>query len=181
MSRIGKRPIVLPSGVTATVDGRTVQVTGPKGTLSQLLPVGVQVAQTDGQLTVSVANPENTQERAFWGLSQKLIANMVEGVTKGFEKKLVVSGVGYKVALQGSALVLHLGFSHPVNFPLPAGITASVDGLEITLTGTDRQLVGQVAANIRKLRKPEPYKGKGITYAGEVIRRKAGKAAKAGA
>ncbi len=181
MSRVGKKPIVIPDGVTVTVDGQHVAVKGPKGELSQTVLPMVTVTVADGQATVMVADTTDQQQVAYWGLFRKLVANMVEGVTDGFEKKLEVNGVGYKVALQGNGLLLNLGYSHPIEFPLPDGISANVEGNVITISGIDKALVGEVAANIRKLRKPEPYKGKGIKYSDEQIRRKAGKAAKAAA
>ncbi|MBI5621866.1 50S ribosomal protein L6 [Candidatus Falkowbacteria bacterium] len=181
MSRIGKQPIVIPAGVTVQLTEGQVTVTGPKGQLHCEVHPDVLLHLQDNQLTVSVKNPEDKTDRSLWGLFRKLIANMVEGVTTGFQKKLEINGVGYRAALQGATLVLNLGYSHPVTFALPEGISAVVEGNTITVSGADRQLVGQVAADIRKQRKPEPYKGKGIKYVDEVIRRKAGKAAKAAA
>ncbi|MFA6534427.1 MAG: 50S ribosomal protein L6 [Patescibacteria group bacterium] len=181
MSRIGKKLIVVPAGVTVTYADNLVTVKGPKGELTQKIDSTVKVAIQDGQINLTVLDPTDNQQNAFWGLFRKLIANMVEGVVSGFSKKLEINGVGYKVASKGDKLVLNLGFSHPIEFALPQGITAAVEGNQITISGLDRQLVGQTAANIRKLRKPEPYKGKGIKYSDEVIHRKAGKAAKAGA
>lgn len=181
MSRIGKKPIDLPTTVEVTVKDCEVTVKGPRGSLTQKFDPSVKVEVKDKQVLVSVADPLEKRQRAFWGLFRKLIDNMVNGVVAGFEKKLEINGVGYRVALQGNALVLNLGFSHPIKFALPPGIIAKVDNNQITISGSDRQLVGEVAASIRKLRKPEPYKGKGIKYVGEVIRRKAGKAAKAAA
>lgn len=178
MSRIGKQPIVIPAGVTVTSADGVVTVTGPKGTMTQVLPTTVTATLADGALNITVADPEDHRQRAFWGLFRKLIGNMVDGVVSGYSKKLEVNGVGFRVALQGQKLVMSLGFSHPVEFVLPDGIAGTVEGNSITLTGVDKELVGQTAANIRKLKKPEPYKGKGIKYADEVIRRKAGKAAK---
>ncbi len=178
MSRIGKQPIIIPSGVEVLVKGQEVTVKGPKGELTKKIRSNIKIEVKDNQVLVSVENPEDRIERAFWGLFRKLIANMVEGVTEGFSKQLEVNGVGYKVALQGSKLVLHLGFSHPVEFDLPEGISAQLEGNQITISGIDKQLVGDVAANIRKFKKPEPYKGKGVKYVEEVVRRKAGKAAK---
>lgn len=181
MSRIGKKPIVIPAGVEVTINGDEVTIKGPKGSLAQKIISQVKAEVKDGQILVSVQDEENNKQRAFWGLFRKLLANMVDGVTKGFEKKLEINGIGFKAAAQGNKLVLNLGFSHPINFELPKGIVGTVEANVITITGIDRQLVGQTAANIRKLKKPEPYKGKGIKYAGEIIRRKAGKAAKAAA
>lgn len=153
---------------------------GPKGALETAIHPHVTVRQEENTLYVTVANPSDTSDRALWGLSQRLIANMVTGVTAGFEKSLEVNGVGFKVALSGNTLNLSLGFSHPVIFELPKGIEAKVEKNVITISGTDKQLVGETAARIRALKKPEPYKGKGIKYTDEVIRRKATKAAKAG-
>ncbi|MEK7649272.1 MAG: 50S ribosomal protein L6 [Patescibacteria group bacterium] len=181
MSRVGKQPIEVPSGVTAVISDGHVSIKGPKGTLDATLHPVVRVAQTDSSLQVTVADPTDKDHRALWGLWQRLIANMVEGVSKGFEKKLELQGVGYRVATSDKGLVLNLGYSHPVEMPLPAGIEVLVEKNTIILKGIDKQLVGQTAARIRSLRKPEPYKGKGIRYAGEVVRMKAGKAGKAGA
>ncbi|MEK7139546.1 MAG: 50S ribosomal protein L6 [Patescibacteria group bacterium] len=179
MSRIGKQPINIPALVTVIVADRVVTVTGPRGTLTEQLPPHVTATMTDGVINVTVADPADHRQRAFWGLAQKLIANMVIGVVTGYSKKLEVNGIGFRVALQGQKLVMSLGFSHPVEFVLPAGIAGTVEGNSITVAGADKKLVGQTAANIRKLKKPEPYKGKGIRYSDEVIRRKAGKTAKA--
>lgn len=185
MSRIGKLPIFIPKGVDVRVDGAVVVVKGPKGELrKELHPHVLANVVTDdagARLEVQVTDPENVGDRALWGLFRALIANMVKGVTEGFEKKLDVIGVGYKVSGGGSKIVLDLGFSHDVPVELPAGITAVVEKNTITLNGADNELLGQVAARIRSLRKPEPYKGKGVKYVDEHIRRKAGKAAKAGA
>jgi len=180
MSRVGKKPISIPDGVTVTVDQQTVTVKGKGGELTVVIRPEVSVTVADGAVTLSIAEGAAHTIVAYWGLSRQLIANMIAGVTTGFVKKLEVNGVGYKVAVAGQGLVLQLGFSHPVNFPLPAGVTATVEGNQITVSGIDKQLIGQVAADIRKLRKPEPYKGKGIKYSDEVIRRKAGKTAKSG-
>ena len=174
MSRIGKLPIEIPSGVTITVDQGMVKVQGPKGELSQEVLPEVTIKMEDNQLTVSRKSDEKLA-RAQHGLMRSLINNMVVGVTKGFEKKLEVNGVGFKVALQGTKLVLNLGFSHPIEFEAPQGVTLAVDKMNIIVSGTSKQQVGQVAADIRKLKKPEPYKGKGIKYDGEYIIRKAGK------
>ncbi|MFA5358793.1 MAG: 50S ribosomal protein L6 [Patescibacteria group bacterium] len=180
MSRIGKKPIQIPSGVEVKADGGQLSVNGPKGTLTiQLHPV-VNIEIKDGSIFVTVSEPEEKKQRALWGLFRKLIANMIEGVVKGFEKKLEISGVGFRVALQGNKLVFNLGFSHQIEFVLPQGISAVIEGTNvIILNGIDKQLIGETAAKIRKLKKPEPYKGKGIKYAGEAIRRKAGKSGKA--
>ncbi len=177
MSRIGKLPIAIPSGVTITVDPERITVAGPKGTLSQAQLEGVTVKVEDGECTVTRINDE-PKNRAKHGLMRSLINNMVVGVSTGFSKQLEVNGVGYRVALAGTGLKLNLGFSHDVEFALPTGVTATVEQNVITVQGIDKQQVGQVAADIRKLRKPEPYKGKGIKYVGERILRKSGKSGK---
>jgi len=179
MSRIGKLPIEIPAGVDVTLSGAEVAVKGPKGMLRQALHPHVMITREENVLQVTVKDPENQRDHALWGLFQRLVANMVTGTTKGFEKQLEINGVGYKVASAGRSLNLSLGYSHPIEFTLPDGIDAKVEKNIITLTGIDKQAVGEIAAQIRRLRKPEPYKGKGIKYVGEVIRRKAGKAAKA--
>lgn len=179
MSRIGKKPILLPSGVEAAVGPSEVAVKGPKGTLKVGLHPAVKVA-LEGEpkgLVVTVAEPDLPKHRALWGLMRQLLANAVQGVQKPFEKSLEFVGVGFKVALQGNALNIEVGFSHPVKFELPQGIEAKVDKQVVTLSGMDKQLVGETAARIRRIKPPEPYKGKGIKYTDEVIRRKAGKAA----
>jgi len=176
VSRIGKKPISLPAGVKVTVDGNQVTVQGSKGTLTQTLPKGITVTQEDNQIIVRRAN-DDKQQRAFHGLIRALIANMVEGVTNGFEKKLELVGVGYRAQLQGKKLVINIGFSHPVEVDAPEGIEFEVPApTKITVKGIDKQAVGNTAAHIRAIRKPEPYKGKGIKYENEVVRRKAGKA-----
>ena len=176
MSRIGKLPISLPAGVEVVIDGQEVEVKGPNGTLRRQFHPMVQIERTDGALRVSPI--ENTQQgRALWGLSRSLLNNMVVGVSTGFTKVLEIIGVGYKAEVDGSTLKLALGFSHPVIFPLPAGINGSVEkNTIVTLTGFDKELLGQVCANLRRYRPPEPYKGKGIKFQGEAIRRKVGKA-----
>lgn len=175
MSRVGFKPVDIPSGVEISLDGRTVTVKGGKATLKQVLPAESIVEIKDNQAIVTPAN--DTQDaRAKWGLSRALINNMVQGVTEGFTITLEVSGVGYRAQVQGSTLKMNLGFSHDVEFPIPDGITITTPKpTEVLIAGADKQLVGQVAANIRKWRKPEPYKGKGISYQGEYIRRKEGK------
>lgn len=182
MSRIGKQPIPVPNGVEVTIASGTVQVKGPKGMLSRQLHPHITaelVAGDEGkEVRVAVADPELVKDRALWGLFRALIAGMVEGVTKGFEKKLEVVGVGYKVAGGGSKVTLEVGYSHPVEVVLPAGVTATVEKNTITLQAADKELLGETAASMRRVRKPEPYKGKGIRYADEQVRRKAGKAAK---
>lgn len=177
MSRIGKLPIAVPSGVTITVDLHEITVAGTKGTLKQPTLPGITVSQVDGQITVTRANDE-PKTRALHGLMRTLVSNMIMGVSKGFEKKLEINGVGYRVAAQGASLKLNLGFSHDVIYPLPQGIVATVEQNVITVGGIDKQQVGQVAAEIRALKKPEPYKGKGIKYVGERIIRKSGKSGK---
>jgi large subunit ribosomal protein L6 len=177
MSRIGKQPIAIPNGVTITVDSEFVSVKGPKGELKQFMMPGIDVV-VEGE-TVSVTRQTDEREhRSKHGLMRTLISNMVLGVTKGFEKTLVITGVGYRVNLSGSTLKLSLGFSHEIEYKLPEGIQAKVEQLNITISGIDKQLVGQVAAEIRSFKKPEPYKGKGIAYAGERILRKSGKSGK---
>lgn len=177
MSRIGKLPVALPPGVEASIKDHTIMIKGPRGVLSQAIMSGVMVEIKDREIIVSVKEHSERLQRAPWGLYQRLIANMVTGVTKGFEKQLEINGVGYRASIAGSKLTLAIGFSHPVEFQLPAGINATVEKNVITLSGADKQLVGEVAATIRRLRKPEPYKGKGIKYSAEIIRRKAGKQA----
>lgn len=177
MSRIGKLPILVPSGVTITVDESAVTVSGAKGTLSQMLLPGITVSVNDGVATVSRVNDE-AENRAKHGLMRTLINNMVIGVSQGFTKQLEINGVGYRVSMAGANLKFSLGFSHDINFPIPAGVTATIEQNVVTVSGFDKQKVGQVAADIRKLKKPEPYKGKGIKYVGERIIRKSGKSGK---
>ena len=177
MSRIGKLPIAIPSGVTITVDPSEITVAGPKGMLKQFAMPGITVVQEEKQLLVKRENDEAAL-RARHGLMRTLLNNMVIGVTQGFTKKLEINGVGFRVALQGTALKLNLGFSHDVMYPLPQGVTANVEQNTITISGINKQQVGQAAAEIRSLKKPEPYKGKGIKYAGERIIRKSGKSGK---
>lgn len=177
MSRIGKLPVDIPSGVTITVDQDVITVNGSKGSLSQFTMPGVQVKQEDNQLLVTRENDE-PQNRAKHGLMRALLHNMVTGVSTGFSKQLELNGVGYRVAMAGNGLKLNLGFSHEVNYTLPTGITATVEQNIITITGISKQQVGQAAAEIRALKKPEPYKGKGIKYVGERIIRKSGKSGK---
>lgn len=177
MSRVGKLPIGIPSGVTITVDPDTITVAGSKGTLTQFTMPDITVTQEDGTLFVARANDE-PKVRAKHGLMRALINNMVLGVTTGFSKKLEINGVGYRVAAQGTDLKLNLGFSHDVIYHIPQGITATVEQNKITISGISKQQVGQVAAEIRALKKPEPYKGKGIKYEGERIIRKSGKSGK---
>ncbi|WP_054697818.1 50S ribosomal protein L6 [Syntrophomonas palmitatica] len=176
MSRIGKKPISLPAGVEIKLDGQNVTVKGPRGVLNQSFPPGISIVQEEGQVLVQRAS-DAKQDRAYHGLSRALLANMVTGVSSGFEKKLEMVGVGYRASMQGKKLVLSIGFSHPVEIDPPEGIEFEVPAVtKITVKGIDKQLVGNTAAVIRKIREPEPYKGKGIKYENEVIRRKAGKA-----
>ncbi len=178
MSRIGRLPITLPAGVTATINGQLVTVNGPKGSLNFNVAEPIEVTQEDGVLSVTRPNDER-RSRALHGLSRTLISNMVIGVTTGYEKSLELVGTGYRVAAKGTDLEFQLGFSHPVVVPAPAGISFQVESpVKLKIQGIDKQQVGDVAANIRKIRPPEPYKGKGVRYEGEVIRRKAGKAGK---
>jgi len=177
MSRIGKQPIPIPSGVTITVDADFVTVAGAKGTLKQFTMPGVAIA-IDGATAVVTRENDEAVNRAKHGLMRTLVANMVTGVSKGFEKKLEITGVGYRVNMQGTDLKFNLGFSHDVIYKLPQGISATTEQNVITVSGIDKQQVGQVAAEIRALKKPEPYKGKGIHYIGERILRKSGKSGK---
>jgi large subunit ribosomal protein L6 len=176
MSRIGKLPVTIPAGVTLTVDGNTVRVKGPNGELSHKLPDGITVERDGNTLNVKRAS-EETNHKSLHGLTRSLIANMVEGVTKGYQKQLEITGVGFKAEVRPYGLQLALGFSHSIEYKAPLGIKLTApQPTAITIAGSDKALVGQVAAELRGLRPPEPYKGKGIRYAGEVIRRKAGKA-----
>jgi len=178
MSRIGRMPVPIPSGVDVTINGREVTVTGPKGKLSLEVAEPIEVSQNDGVITVTRPSDEGNV-RALHGLSRSLVANMVTGVTEGYRKTLEIVGVGYRVQARGSNLEFSLGFSHPVTVTPPEGITLQVETpTRLVVEGIDKQQVGEVAANIRKLRKPDPYKGKGVRYSGEHIRRKVGKAGK---
>lgn len=177
MSRIGKLPITIPSGVTITVDSEAVTVNGSKGSLSQVLLPGITVTVKENEVLVTRENDE-PKNRSKHGLMRTLINNMVVGVSTGFSKQLEINGVGYRVAAQGTNLKLNLGFSHDIIFEVPAGITTKIEQNVITVSGIDKQQVGQVAADIRKLKKPEPYKGKGVKYVGERIIRKSGKSGK---
>jgi len=175
MSRIGKKAVAVPSGVTVTIDGQTVTVKGPKGQLAWTVVEEIEVKQEGGELLLS-KRVETTRAQAMWGLSRTLVANMVTGVTDGFELTLELVGVGYRAAMKGQALSLQLGFSHDVDVPPPAGITFAVPKqTEIKISGIDKQAVGEITARIRRIRPPEPYKGKGVRYAGEQVRRKEGK------
>jgi large subunit ribosomal protein L6 len=178
MSRIGRKTIPVPTGVDVTIDGRTVKVKGPKGELSHTVAEPITVAQADGELHVNRPNDER-RAKELHGLSRTLVANMIVGVTEGYRKTLEINGTGYRVTAKGKDLEFALGFSHPVLVPAPEGITFTVERPTLFhVAGIDKQQVGEVAANIRKIRPPEPYKGKGVKYQGEVIRRKAGKAGK---
>ncbi|AEV81694.1 50S ribosomal protein L6 [Actinoplanes sp. SE50] len=178
MSRIGRKSIPVPAGVDVTITGQTVKVKGPKGELSHIVAEPITVSQEGAELVVNRPNDER-KAKELHGLSRTLVANMIVGVTEGYKKTLEINGTGYRVTAKGKDLEFALGFSHPVNIVPPAGITFSVEKpTQFTVAGIDKQLVGEVAANIRKIRPPEPYKGKGVKYQGEVIRRKAGKAGK---
>ncbi|MDD3284130.1 MAG: 50S ribosomal protein L6 [Patescibacteria group bacterium] len=178
MSRIGKQPVNIPENVQVKIESGVIYVDGPKGKLNQNLVPNVNVEIKESQIIVSVDNPKNKEQRAKWGLQRSLINNMVIGVTNTFEKKLEINGVGYKASISGQKLTILAGYSHPVDYDLPEGISGSVEKNLITIVGIDKQLVGTVADKIRKIRKPEPYKGKGIRYFGEVVRRKEGKTSK---
>jgi large subunit ribosomal protein L6 len=179
MSRIGKLPVTVPSGVDVTIDGRTVTIKGPKGTLSHTVIEPITVERGDDGAILVKRPDDERRNRAFHGLTRSLVNNLIVGVTSGYEKKLEIVGVGYRVALRGSNLEFALGFSHPVVVEPPEGITFAVETpTRFSVSGIDKQLVGETAANIRKIRKPEPYKGKGVRYAGENVRRKVGKTGK---
>ncbi|MGV3711597.1 50S ribosomal protein L6 [Pseudolysinimonas sp.] len=178
MSRIGRMPIAVPAGVTVDIDGRNVSVKGPKGELSLTVAAPIEVALEDGQVLVTRPDDERAS-RSLHGLTRTLISNNIIGVTEGYSKGLEVVGTGYRVQAKGSSIEFALGYSHPITVDPPAGISFEVEGnTKLTVRGISKQAVGEVAANIRKLRKPEPYKGKGVRYAGEVVRRKAGKSGK---
>jgi large subunit ribosomal protein L6 len=175
MSRIGKKAVAIPAGVTVTLDGQSVTVKGPKGQLAWAVVDEIEVKHENNALTFAPRN-DDKRAKAMWGLSRTLVANLVHGVTQGYEETLELVGVGYRAALKGQALSMQLGYSHDVDVPPPAGITFAVPKqTEIRIAGIDKQLVGEVAARIRRLRPPEPYKGKGVRYAGEAVRRKEGK------
>jgi len=175
MSRIGKKPVPVPAGVTASIDGGKLSVKGPKGTLSLTLADDVSYTVEDGAISVQPAN-DTKRARSFWGMQRTLVQNLITGVTEGFSKQLLITGVGYRANAQGKNLKLQLGYSHDVDYAIPEGITiATPDQTTVNISGIDKQKVGQVAAEIRRWRKPEPYKGKGIKYAGEFIFRKEGK------
>ena len=177
MSRIGRKPIAIPAGVEVKLDGTTVSVKGPKGELTRTVHPNMKVEVNGAEVTVTRPN-DNKENRSLHGLTRSLIANMVKGVTDGFTKELEVNGVGYRASVEGNKLVLNVGYSHPVEMPLPDGIKAEVNDKKITISGIDNQKVGQFAAEVREKRPPEPYKGKGIKYMDEHIRRKEGKAGK---
>src|SRR3989344_7832608 len=178
MSRIGKKVITIPSGVEVNVVGQELTVRGPKGTLNLALPLRIKVNSKEQSLNVDVNDPALASDRALWGLYRALIANMIKGATKGFEKKLEISGIGYRATVSGNKLILNIGFSHPVELQIPEGLSVSVDKNIISVGGADKHKVGQFAAVLHAQKPPEPYKGKGIRYETEVVRRKAGKAAK---
>jgi large subunit ribosomal protein L6 len=174
MSRIGKKPILIPEGVEVKIEGSAVSIKGPKGEISRKIRPEISVEEKEGKIFVSTQK-ETKSTNAFWGLTRVLLDNMVRGVTGGFEKKLEIQGIGFKAAVDGENLVLSVGFTNPVKIKIPQGIKISVEKNIITVTGIDKELVGQLTANIRKVKPPEPYKGKGIRYVNEVVRRKVGK------
>ena len=175
MSRIGQKAVAVPAGVTVSLDGQTITVKGPKGQLSWTIVDEIEVSQANGELTF-VPRDDSTRAKSMWGLSRTLVHNMVFGVTQGYEQNLELVGVGYRAAMKGASLGMQLGFSHEVDIPPPPGITFAVGKpTEVKVSGIDKQLVGETAARIRKIRPPEPYKGKGVRYGGEVVRRKEGK------
>lgn len=179
MSRIAKKPLVIPAAVTVTIFGNVVTVKGPRATLTRTVHPHVRLALDGSALAVTVAQPDEKGDRSLWGLTWRLLENMIMGVEKDFTKRLELVGVGYKAVVSGQKLTLSLGYSHPIVITLPEGITATVEkNVNLTIAGANNETVGNIAAHIRALRKPEPYKGKGVKYADEVIRRKAGKAAK---
>ena len=174
MSRIGKKSILIPAGVEITIEGKNVSVKGPKGEACFKVSPEIEVEKKEGKFFVSI-NTETKLAKSLWGLSRVMIANMIKGVTEGFGKKLEIQGIGFKAALEGENLVLSMGFSHPVKMKIPQGIKVTVEKNIINISGIDKELVGQFTANIRRIKPPEPYKGKGIRYVGEVVRRKVGK------
>jgi large subunit ribosomal protein L6 len=180
MSRIGKKPINIPSEVTVNLDGQFVNVKGPKGELHYQVHPHIKITQVDNLLNLTIKDDKNKKDKALWGTNRQLVANLIIGVSKGFVKQLEINGVGYKWELKGDTLILYVGYSHPVEFKIPANITIKIEKNLLTLESIDKHLVGEIAANIRKIRKPEPYKGKGIKYIDEVIIRKAGKQVKSG-
>ena len=178
MSRIGKKPIQIPDKVTVQINGQLVSIKGPKGTLDYSVHPSIRIKQKDNQLVVSIANLTDKKANALWGTNRQMVANLITGVTEGYSKQLEINGVGYKAELQGDSLILKVGYSHSVEFKLPPDVTVQVKKNIINLESINKQLVGETAANIRKIKKPEPYKGKGIKYADEIILRKAGKQVK---
>ena len=184
MSRVGKKPIIIPSGTDVTLSGQDVTVKGTKGELHQTIHSDVSIKiediDNDKQVIFNILDENNHKQNALWGTMRTLVANMIHGVSDGFSKKLEVNGVGYRVNVQGNTVVLNVGYSHEVRIELPAEIQGAAEGNILTISGFDKQMVGEMAARIRKIRKPEPYKGKGIKYSDEIIRRKAGKAQKSG-
>lgn len=181
MSRIGKKIIIIPEKVVVTTTDNLIVIKGPKGSLSYQCHPAISLQISDQAITLAVKNPSDKKEASLWGTTRQIIANMVHGVAIGFEKQLEINGVGYKWETKGSDLIVNVGFSHPVVFSLPPGIEVKFDKNTLLISGIDKQLVGEIAARIRKIRKPEPYKGKGIKYTGEIIRRKAGKQIKSAA
>jgi large subunit ribosomal protein L6 len=181
MSRIGKQSIAVPQEVEVTVEPPVIRFSGPKGSAMLTIPAPVNIHHQNGVILVNVKDPANAKQKALWGTFQRLITNNINGLTRGFTKKLRMQGIGYRAGIQGNKLLLEIGFSHPVILPIPSDITIQVENNNtITVSGIDKQRVGQIAANIRSVKKPEPYKGKGIMYEGEIIRRKAGKQAASG-
>ena len=178
MSRKGKKPITIPQNVEVKIEKNQIIVKGPKGELIQKIHPHVNIEKLDQQILITVKNPEEVEDRTLWGLYGSLVKNMIEGVTSGFEKRLEIVGIGYKATQEGNKLIFRVGFAEPVEIELPKGITGTVDKNIIIISGIDKQLVGDVAARIRAIRPPEPYKGKGIKYLDEIIKKKAGKAAK---
>jgi large subunit ribosomal protein L6 len=181
MSRIGLKPIIVPAGVEVVIDDRNVTVKGPKGSLSVVFPDCVKMNREGEEIKLTVAHPGQKDEKALWGTFRALLQNMIVGVTVGFKKAMEINGIGYRVNISGNKLVLDLGYSHSIDFILPEGVSATVEKSILTLSSIDKQLVGETAARIRRLRPPEPYKGTGIKYVDEIIRRKAGKTGKAAA
>lgn len=177
MSRIGKQPISVPNGVQVSIENKKISIKGSKGELCLDIPNSISITYEDSLLQVTPDNKENKEQRMKWGLIRALVANMVKGVSEGFEKKLEINGVGYKAVVQGKKIVMQLGYSHPVEIDIPDGIEATIEKNVISIKGIDKYLVGEISAKIRSKRKPEPYKGKGIKYMDEIIRRKAGKKA----
>ncbi len=179
MSKIGKKPIAVPGNVSVKIVAHTITIHGPKGELAWTFPSSLLLLHSESEIRVRVKSPKDKDERALWGLGRALVSNMITGVLLGYERKLEIQGIGYKAAMSPKGLSLEIGYSHSVDFPLPKGIECIVEKNIITLRGIDKQLVGEIAAQIRSLRPPEPYKGKGIRFVGELVRKKAGKAAKA--